>query len=118
MKLLLDTQHSPRVAEQLSADGHDVLAASADPALAILSDEELLDWATRRGRAVVTENARDFDRIARAWTAAGSHHAGIVFTAPRRFHRGSTAYPGNLVKALRTLLHNPPDDRIDWVWWL
>jgi hypothetical protein len=118
VKLLLDVHHSPRAAEQLRANGHDVAAAGDDPVLAALPDEELLRAAARSGRAVVTENARDFDRIVRSWAAAGEHHAGVVFTSPRRFHRGSRRYPANLVGALRGSLANPPEMAGDWVYWL
>jgi hypothetical protein len=70
-------------------------------------------------RALVTENARDFDRIVRAWAGRGDHHAGVVFTSPRRYHRGSAAYPGNLITALRNLLlAEPPAEQTDWVRWL
>lgn len=98
--------------------GHDVTAAADDPVLAELSDEELLRFATSQGRAVVTENAKDFDRIIRAWASAGEHHAGVVFTSPRRYHRGHTSYPHNLVKALEDLLTKPNVPETDWVIWL
>lgn len=118
MKLLLDVHHSRLVAERLRADGHDVVAASEGPVLAALSDDELLRGASRSGRAVVTENARDFDRIVRAWAVTGEHHAGIVFTSPRRYHRGSSSYPENLVCALAALLAHPPNVEGGWVFWL
>lgn len=118
MRLLLDTHHSRRVAERLRAEGHDVLAAADDPVLAALADDDLLRAATANGRAVVTENVRDFDRIVREWAAVGDHHAGGIFTSPRRYHRGGRAYPGDLVAALRVLLKDPPDDPTGWVHWL
>src|SRR4029077_19137928 len=118
LKLLLDAHHSPAAAATLQKEGHDVLAAADDPVLAGAPDEELLRAATRDGRAVVTENARDFDRITRAWVAAGEHHAGVVFTSPRRYHRGSRAYPANLIAALKTVIANPPAAQTDWVHWL
>ena len=46
------------------------------------------------------------------------HHSGIVFTSPRRYHRGSSSYPANLVAALATLMAEPPIGDIDWVYWL
>jgi hypothetical protein len=67
------------------------------------------------GGAVVTENAKDFDRIVRNMAAAGEHHTGVVFTSPRRYHRGSAAYPANLALALAALLAHPPADQSDWV---
>jgi len=118
LKLLLDTHHSPVVAETLRADGHDVLAAAVVPTLARLEDDDLLRAAVEDDRAVVTENAKDFDRIVRAWSARGDHHVGIVFTSPRRYHRGSSAYPGILIAALRQLLADPPTEAGDWVHWL
>lgn len=118
VKLLLDTHHSRRAAERLRADGYDVVAAADDPLLASLPDEELLRAASRSGRAVVTENARDFDLVVRLWGATGEHHAGVVFTSPRRYHRGSRSYPTNLVAALTVFLADPPSDGVDWVCWL
>ena len=118
MKLLLDVHHSQKAAAQLQEQGHDVLAASADRALAALGDDDLLCAATGDGRTLVTENARDLDRIARAWVAADEHHSGIVFTSPRRYHRASQAYPMNLVRALAGVLDHPPASTVDWVLWL
>lgn len=118
MRLLLDVHHSPTVAIRLRSEEHDVLAAADDPRLAVLADDELLRAASAQQRAVVTENAKDFDRIARAWATTGEHHAGVVFTSPRRFHRGRLSYPEDFVVALRRLLANPPADEHDWVHWL
>lgn len=118
MKLLLDVQHSRLAATQLRTAGHDVIAAADDALLATLADEELLRVASADGRAIVTENARDFDRIVRAWAAAGEHHAGVIFTSPRRFHRGSSAYPANLITALDAVLREPPQHAQDWIRWL
>lgn len=115
---MLDVHHSPQAARQLRDGGHDVLAAADDPALAGLDDEELLRAAAREGRSAVTENVRDFDRIIRAWSAAGEHHEGVIFTSPRRFHRGAKAYPANLVRALSALFDDPPGSTRDWVHWL
>lgn len=118
MKVLLDVHHSRIAAERLRERGYDVLAASDDPVLAALDDDDLLRAATQDRRIVVTQNARDFDRIVRAWAALGQRHSGVVFTSPRRYHRGNVAYPENLVAALATLIDNPPDSTVDWVHWL
>jgi hypothetical protein len=118
VKLLLDVHHSRQAATQLQEQGHDVLAAADDPGLAALGDEDLLRAAARDGRTLVTENARDFDRIVRAWSAAGEHQCGVVFTSPRRFHRGSRAYPRNLVRALADVIESPPESTVDWLLWL
>lgn len=118
LKLLSDTHHSRLAAGRLRDDGHDVIAAADDPMLASLPDEELLRVATGHERVLVTENAKDFDRIVRSWGASCEHHAGVVFTSPRRFHRASRAYPANLVAALVALLDQEPTDQVDMVWWL
>lgn len=118
MSLLLDVHHSRQAARRLRDRGHDVVAAADDPALAGLADEELLRAAAGGGRVVVSENARDFDRIVRDWSALGEHHHGVIFTLPRRFHRGSKTYPANLVRALEAVLADPPTSTRDWVHWL
>jgi hypothetical protein len=118
VKLVLDVHHSPQAAERLRSHGHDVMAAADVPELATLSDEELLRNATANDRAVVTENVKDFDRIVRSWVATGEHHAGVIFTSPRKFHRGNIAYPETLVVALTNLLATPPEAGMDWVHWL
>jgi hypothetical protein len=115
VKLLLDAHHSPRAAERLRQKGHDVVSAAADPAMVSMADEELLRHASADSRAIVTEDAKDFGRIVRAWATSGEHHAGVVYTSPRRFHRGSSGYPENLVVALTAFLDSPPDDQKDWV---
>lgn len=94
------------------------MGAASDPALARLEDNELLAFATREGRALLTENAKDFDRIARSRSGRSEHHAGVVFTSPRRYHRGSAAYPANLIEALRGLLVEPPTEQTDSIHWL
>jgi hypothetical protein len=118
MKLLLDVDHSRVAAERLRSLGHDVLAASDDAVLAVMTDEDLLRFAATGQRSLVTENVKDFDRIVRAWSTTGEHHVGIVFTSPRRFHRGRQSYPEDLVGALGQLLAEPPPEERDWVHWL
>jgi hypothetical protein len=118
VKLLLDVHHSRVAAERLRTSGYDVQAAFDDPELAVLADEELLRRASAEERAVVTENAKDFDRIVRSWVATGERHAGVIFTSPRRFHRGSNGYPESLIVALTRFLATPPEAEHDWVHWL
>jgi hypothetical protein len=118
MKLLLDVHHSPKAAEQLRQGGYDVLAAAEDARLFTLADDDLLRAATADGRAVVTENVKDFDRIVRNWASTGERHGGVIFTSPRRFQRSRSSYPGDLVLALQGFLANPPPEQPDWVHWL
>ncbi len=119
VKLLLDVHHSPTAADRLTAAGFDVIAAARELVLATLPDDEILAAATDDGRALVTENVKDFDRIVRAWAVAGRHHAGVIFTSPRRYHRGSRAYPDSLVAALTAVLSRQSfGDTPDFVHWL
>lgn len=118
VKLLLDVHHSPFAAQQLRANGHDVTAAANDRVLATAADQELLRAATQDGRVVVTQDVGDFSRIIRGWASLGRHHAGVVLTSRRRYHRGSPAYPQNLVVALDALMADAPGDTTDWVYWL
>jgi hypothetical protein len=118
VKLILDVHHSRIAAARLRRDGHDVVAAADDPHLAELADEDLLRYAAAEGRALVSEDAKDLDRIVRQWSATGEHHAGVVLTSTRRFHRGGVAYPENLIASLTRLLESLPDTEYDWVHWL
>jgi len=118
MKLLLDVHHSPRAALLLRKEGYEVLAPASDIRLTSLADEDLLRFATAEARALVTENVKDFDRIVRTWATTGEHHSGVIFTSPRRFHRGRLGYPDDLVVALRSFLTDPPLETLDWVRWL
>lgn len=118
LKLLLDVHHSRVAAELLREGGHDVTTASDDVLLASLPDEDLLRAATGDQRALVTENVKDFDRIVRAWSAAGAHHSGVIFTSPRRYQRARRSYPANLVAGLEALLAAPPASQADLVHWL
>lgn len=118
MKLLLDVHHSRRAAQRLRDQGHDVVAAADHESLRDLDDATLLEVATAQHRAVVTENVKDFDRIVREWAASEHHHAGVIFTSPRRSHRGSAAYPEDLISALGALLAAAPSSFADHIHWL
>jgi hypothetical protein len=118
LKLLLDEMHSPAVADALRVEGDDVVAVAATPSLRGSSDEDLMGYAAAERFVVVTENIVDFAAIAAKWATEGRAHAGLIFTSPKRFHRATLAYPGNLVVALRELLRDPPDIGASGTWWL
>jgi predicted nuclease of predicted toxin-antitoxin system len=119
VKLLLDEHYSPRIAEHLRAQGHDVMAVAAQPALAGLADRTLITAARRDGRALLTENVGDFMPIAAELTRTGTPHAGIILANPHRFPRSRDGI-GRLVEALHDLLVGHPQDdafadRIVWL---
>ena len=109
MKLLLDEILSPAVAIALRERGHDVLAVAEDPALRALSDYEVLEAARAQGRAVVTDNVRDYRRLQhQALAPGGGGHPGMVFVAGVRRNRASVR---RIVAALDAQLRAHPDDQ-------
>jgi hypothetical protein len=118
VRLLLDEMHAGSVARTLVGEGFDVVAVCEVPDPRGRADGELLGVASSQGRAIVTENVRDFAPLADSWAGTGRAHNGIVFTSPDRFKRAAKAYPGNLIAALRSFLTAPPVDGQSWVWWL
>jgi predicted nuclease of predicted toxin-antitoxin system len=82
--ILLDEMYPPSLAQRLRDNGHDVVAVlDVQVGMASRSDDDVLAWATRNDRCVVTENVSDFARLA----ALGVQHAGIVFVSAQRFPR-------------------------------
>lgn len=73
MKLLLDENLSPKVAEWLRTDGVDAIHLR-DRGLLHLSDQRVLDRAFEEDRILVTANVADFVKLAQAREL----HAGIV----------------------------------------
>ena len=102
MKLLLDEHISPRVADALRTNGHDVVAVAEFSGLRAADDETILNAATVAGRAVVTHNFADFLAIAAEWTGAGRSHAGIVLVPVGFQRQGVGAYISALDELLRT----------------
>ena len=76
-----------------------------------IADADVLAAARREERTLVTENVRDFRLLENALLAAGSHHAGLVYTSNRQFPRGDPGTTGRLVRALDPLLRTTPDLR-------
>lgn len=105
------------VAEQLRARGHDVVAVTERANLRGFGDDELLSAAHREGRAIVTENAVDFRRIAALSLESGNPHSGLALTTDRSFSRRHPRTIGRLVRALDRLLSEPPAGD-SWERWL
>ena len=78
-------------------------------------DEQLLDHARAEGRALLTENVRDYRPLAEALLVAGDSHAGLVFTTEKRWPRAS---PGALITALDGLLASTSEQPVDAELWL
>ena len=77
MKVYLDEDLSPSIAELLRRRGLD--AASAQEVGNVqLDDRAQLAYATRDGRAIVTANVVDFIQLAREAVATNTDHGGII----------------------------------------
>ena len=112
--ILLDEMYPPALAHQLRSGGHDVVAVlDVEVGLAARTDEDVLAWAGRDNRCVVTENVSDFARMAQQ----GFRHAGIVFVSSRRFPRTPSGLHA-LAKALDRLLSAGDAPGPDGVIWL
>lgn len=74
----------------------------------------MLEYARVEGRAVATENVRDFRPLAGRLTEAGDGHAGLVFTTDRRWPRTDV---GALIDALDRMLAKHPDQPVAMEIW-
>jgi hypothetical protein len=107
VKALLDEQLSPQIAARLRDKGYDVEAVADCADLVGSTDREVLELATREGRAVVTNNVKDFRPLAAQWLAQGRIHAGLILVPPTRT-RTRAAVPA-LACAIEQVLGDHPD---------
>jgi predicted nuclease of predicted toxin-antitoxin system len=114
LKLLLDEMYPSLIADELQARGHDVVSVHETPGRGT-PDDEVFDDARSAGRAIVTENIRDYRPLADALLVAGESHAGVVFTTEKRWPRSD---PGALIAALEHLLASTSEQPIDSELWL
>lgn len=78
IKLLLDEHIWVDLAVVLQQRGFDAIHVNSIGRS--LDDEFILKFAAQESRAVLTNNFKDFAKLAEDWFAAGHEHAGIVFT--------------------------------------
>jgi uncharacterized protein with PIN domain len=115
VKLYLDENLSPRIAELLRARGLDAVSAH-EAGTTQLADTAQLRYATGQGRAIITCDVADFVALAGAAIAANANHAGIILVSSRfradDFARIATAieqvaqrYPGGLPGSVLFLAH-------------
>jgi predicted nuclease of predicted toxin-antitoxin system len=114
LKLLLDEMYPSLIAQELRARGHDVVSVHESPGSGA-PDEQVFDHARSEGRAIVTENVRDYRPLAEILLAAGESHSGLVFTTSKRWPRSNL---GALIAALDQLLTSTPEQPIDSELWL
>jgi hypothetical protein len=100
VKLLLDEMYPRRLAEQLRAAGHDVVAEVELPDLVGRDDATVLAYARQDDRVVVTENVVDYA------TVDAAEHVGLLLVNARRWPRTPSGLP-RLVGAIRAHLEAP-----------
>ena len=78
-RLYLDEDVDPELGEMLRRAGFDVLTTGqAGRANQRIPDEDQLIFASEQGRAIISHNVRDFERLAVKWSGLGRNHAGII----------------------------------------
>ncbi|MGH3825415.1 MAG: DUF5615 family PIN-like protein [Pseudonocardiaceae bacterium] len=102
-RLLLDEMFPPMLAEQLRADGFDVVSVAGHVTLAAASDEEVMRWAAAQDHRLVTENVKDFQPLIQLASESGEPTARLLYTSSRRFPR-IRRNPSSLLDALRRWL--------------
>lgn len=84
MKALLDEQLSAQIAELLRKAGYDVEAVLDRNDLIGRSDRVIFETACSEGRAVITNNIKDFRPPAAEFLAQGRIHAGLILLPSAR----------------------------------
>lgn len=110
IKLYLDEDVDPLLAEVLRDRGIDCLSTQAVNNLG-RSDSEQLVFAAGQGRAILTFNVKDFVQLAREAAASGRHHPGIVVSDHLPFRE-------LLRRVLVLLHHHAQEDLTDRLVWL
>lgn len=110
MRLLLDEKFPATIARELREQhGADVIAVGEDTSLCGNHDEELFAAAQEAERTLITENVRDFRRIAHEWQAAGRIHHGVIYTTNRKYPRHRPGTIGRIVRDLARLIETTPE---------
>ena len=107
MKVILDEQLSPHIATLLRKAGFDVEAVADREDLVGRSDRFILEVACREGRAVVTNNIKDFRPLAAEWLAHGRVHAGLIMLPSTRTRTRNTI--AAVAGAIENVLRDHPD---------
>lgn len=107
MKALLDEQLSGQIAVVLRQRGYDVVAVVDRADLVGCPDRMVLEVAAREGRAVVTNNIKDFRPLVAECLAQGRTHPGLILLPSSRTRTRSTV--AALADALEAVLRDHPN---------
>jgi hypothetical protein len=117
VKALLNAHLSGRLSERLRSEGLDVEAiVERDDLDDSMSDARVFDTASSEGRAVVTNNVKDFRPIAARRLQVGASHAGLILvpsTVPR-----ALAATGRLAELIGSAMAANPHGLADREIWL
>ena len=107
MRAILDEQLSPQIAALLRQAGYDVDAVADREDLVGRSDRVIFGSASSEGRAVVTNNIKDFRPLAAEWLAQGRVHAGLILLPSRRTRTRNAI--AAVASAIEHVLRDHPD---------
>ena len=107
MRAILDEQLSPQIAVLLRQAGHDVDAVASREDLAGRGDRIIFEAACGEGRAVVTNNIKDFRPLAAEWLAQGRVHAGLILLPSTRTRTRNAI--AAVAGAIENVLRDHPD---------
>ena len=107
MRAILDEQLSPQIAVLLRQAGYDVQAVAGREDLAGRSDRIIFEIACNEGRAVVTNNIKDFRPLAAEWLAQGRVHAGLILLPSTRTRTRNAI--ATVAAAIEDVLRGHPD---------
>jgi predicted nuclease of predicted toxin-antitoxin system len=107
VRALLDEHLSPQIAVLLREAGYDVEAVADRDDLVARSDRIIFDVACREGRAVVTNNIKDFRPLAAEWLAQGRVHAGLILLPSTRTRSRNTV--AAVAAEIERVLRDHPD---------
>jgi predicted nuclease of predicted toxin-antitoxin system len=107
VKAFLDEQLSPQIAALLREAGYDVVAVAERDDLVGSTDSTILEVATSEGRAVVTNNIKDFRPLVAERLAQGRTHGGLILVPSTRTR--TRAAIAALGRAIEKVLNDNPD---------
>jgi predicted nuclease of predicted toxin-antitoxin system len=109
-RLLLDEDVRSTLAQALRIRGFDVTSV-AESGLEGTPDPQLLEWAVRHGRAILTHNVRDFPGLAAEYARGGRPHPGIIVS-------DQVPFKALLARTTRLLSRKSAEDLENMLVWL
>jgi GAF domain-containing protein len=109
VRALLDEQLSGRIAQLLRERGLDVEAVVERSDLLQAPDHDVIAVAAREGRAVVSNNIKDFRPLAAERVSDSRGHAGLILLPAGRSRSRSREATGALADAIEAVMRAHPD---------